>query len=239
MVLSGLAIANRRLIMIEGLQELYDYYQNAERVSILKNGKTLNETLKLATRTLLNRDMIAVAFYNLKNNEKEIRGFADKFMIDNRTWENVTTNAKYQGYTEGYFMTKLLLSGESDEDKGGNFNKEQLKFRNIVDKILSKTRLSSAEITHINQRTHRELEQWEDMSGDLPLRFHQYKNNEIILLALYDFVIALSRGDTQIGKCEMPGCYKIFIPYKSGREQRYCSASHRVMACQFRKSINA
>lgn len=219
--------------MVDGLKELHDYYQNNDICS--------DKRIPTGVEKLRNR--IAIEYYNLsEDNEKAMREFGDLFAIDNRNWKDMGLPAsmdKYKDYTEGYFFVSMLIKGTSDESKGGRINHEQERFKTIVDKIIARTLLTRIEINHINIRTTKDLDQWRDISGLQPLHYRKYENNETTLMALYDFVIALSRGEVVVKHCEAEDCSRLFVPYNSGTGQKYCSTNCRVKSFQQKqKAIN-
>ena len=52
-----------------------------------------------------------------------------------------------------------------------------------------------------------------------------------IVAAIYNGLRSLFFGETQIKRCALPGCQKVFVPSYTNRERhRFCSTSHRVLA---------
>ena len=121
-----------------------------------------------------------------------------------------------------------------------------LNFKYITDKVLANEILSEAELAHLNkwvcgQITQRQIYDFSDVSVEKALKDisliqgiptdrymlkKEYNRSENygMVKACLEWVVLVSQGTVDVGRCEAEDCNKLFIPYKPGAiKQIYCS----------------
>jgi len=121
-----------------------------------------------------------------------------------------------------------------------------LNFKYITDKVLANEILSEAELAHLNkwvcgQITQRQIHDFSEVNIDkihanislaqgiptdrymLEKEYNRSENYGMVKACL-EWVVLVSQGTVDVGRCEAEDCNKLFIPYKPGAiKQIYCS----------------
>ena len=132
-----------------------------------------------------------------------------------------------------------------------------LKFKTITDKVLASEMLSEAELAHLNkwvcgQITQRQIYDFSDVSVEKALKDisliqgiptdrymlkKEYNRSENygMVKACLEWVVLVSQGTVDVGRCEAEDCNKLFIPEPRGKKQKYCSETCKKRAFRTKK----
>ena len=180
------------------------------------------------------QNSMGVDFYNLE------------YSIDERV--SKTDFDRYLEFCEKYIYPQL-------RDRGEDFSKESVslnfgsvytnyhqQYRNTVDKVIEKQRLDDAELANMQTALHGRLTYKTVSLGDrigYVLKDEPGSEPICILKPAYQFIYRLSNDGVKIGRCAREGCNNLFLITPGGKPQKYCSASHKVLAYKARKASMA
>jgi len=191
---------------------------------------------------------LPIRYYNLDTSKKDK---VDEFLV---TFVNVA-----EFYQFGYEVPALELLNVTGEEAREFITNDQIVFKEIIDKLLEKERLSGREISHISNRITPILKQYariQSMKGyvnaesieplkketpDLKVEYwslmlnYDYPHSSW-LHEVYYWIVALSKQEIKIGRCQLEGCNKIFEVTPGGHPQKFCSDAHKAKAYRERKN---
>ena len=166
---------------------------------------------------------MAVDFYNLECTEEQIRAYASEYML----WDMNLSPEPMPDLTLAELNTLMLFQLE---ENGRNINEHEI-FCSIVDRLLAGQKLTEEQFEHAKRRYHGKMWQAENQqTGTWRIHHEHYLwkfMNYPIYRVLYEWLIELSRGKVEVGRCAAEDCKNIFVPYKSGKGQRFCSGRCR------------
>lgn len=161
---------------------------------------------------------------------KEIERYRNQVAVDLYNYDFETQEQREQFWNK-YEIPPIHASYRTPEVKEqiiqGERNLivvEQPYYRTIVDKAINGERITEDELKRINERVYGWIYQEQDeKSGRCVLIESFYAGFEGILRAAYEWVYRVSNRSVEVGRCAAEDCHNIFVPYKSGREQQFCS----------------
>ena len=158
------------------------------------------------------RNEMAIDFYNLT--KKDVPEFAKKYLPDG-------AELFLDIPIDDYLINRLGQSG----------------FKIILDKILSGESVGE----WLGSLTKNLLgfiqEDWDQEKQRYHLVVVRPENISQILRATCEFLYLLSNDEVEVERCEAEGCNKIFLPYKPGTKQKYCSTNCRVKSFKHKQKV--
>lgn len=194
----------------EIFHELYSYKQFGKH--------TTNKSLQKKIEKF--RNQMAVDFYNLdRKNDDQIEKFSDKYVYKSPTaTERIGPPEDPKAKTWAEITTRDLLKHE------------QHKFKITTNKAIT------GRIEDITESELERINYYIFHTFKLVERIDHYKIQQSyftsceIYKGLYEWVILVSQGRVDVGRCEAEDCEKIFVKNNPGSEQLYCSK-----ACKMRE----
>jgi hypothetical protein len=108
-------------------------------------------------------------------------------------------------------------------------------FCEIVDKILDNEKITDTELLHIERNLNHKLRLKEE-DGNWIIEL-DIDSGYFLFYKIYDWLKELPKNKKIVKRCEYEGCSNLFIPYKPGKGQRFCSTKCRIKSFQ-KKSKN-
>lgn len=163
-------------------------------------------------------DRIGFNFYNLDLRSKSPGKVARDSIA--RFWEQIYKRQidNEVDFPEATTTITLML-------KISKWIKLQEIYKVILDKVLQEDKLDDYEIKTIQDYTLGYYSQYPaDDSGQKWKLKHNYPEESEVLSSAYRFVMRLSEGSTEVGRCNLEGCNNLFLVGDPGKPQKYCSA---------------
>lgn len=200
------------------------------------------------------QNAVGVDFYNLEQSDDARKQFYLKYGVGAMFFEESEAE-RYKLLKQSRDLQNTQV-WDSDEDAEAGFTSdvdrsilanawslgaEQTYFNPIIDKVTAGGMLSLSQIDKINKRLTGETrqiritgtERWK-LTRDLSLYRRPLDN---IFRAAYEWLLLVSQGVIVVGKCAAQDCDNVFIPYNSGKGQRFCSARCRSRIHKRRKMV--
>jgi hypothetical protein len=210
----------------EIFHEMYDYKQFGKH--------TTNQSLQKKIER--HRNQLCVDFYNLDPKDtKQIEAFSDKYVhipdILIARFGN-STGVHFDAPETPLDITRAVSTTR------GLIRHEQRDFRVITDKILAGNvkEITKEELEHINYSIFHTFKLGDIDNYQLRQSFHEPCE---IYTSLYEWVILVAHRQVDVDRCAAEDCDHLFIPYKSGNRQIFCSSRCRVRQHNKNKYITA
>lgn len=180
------------------------------------------------------RAEVGVAFYNI-NLGNALEPIDGGYAVNNEELEKLGNPLKdfYLKYIGG--PIRLINKDGTEEKRSYSVESSQIinimmyapqpVYRAIVDKAIAGETMTEDEIKHINQALAGGWvdQQYSEEKQRYRLRRIVYFWFFGIIRALYEFVYDISCQRVEIQRCAAEDCNNIFVPYKPGKEQQFCS----------------